>query len=162
MLGLGAVLLVACSSFEKDTSDADGGADTGAPDGGSDGARYDPRGDIACEGTVCHPPQFCCQRQSETSTCETTGCTAGEEARERCSDGRSCQSGFVCCMRLADFHVESIECEKDCATARSGGTGAFQLCGDGDANGVCPGACLAIQQLLGAKPIPDLAVRACQ
>jgi hypothetical protein len=151
-------MLLGCSlrEYERESGKTDGGS-------GVENVRYDPSGTIPCQTGPCKAPQFCCIRPTTPNTCETerARCDGEELARLRCADSTSCAQGYVCCLRLENFGVASVECEPDCTGPRAS-TGAFRLCSDGDAFGVCPGRCTDIRTILNGQTSPGLEVRACE
>jgi hypothetical protein len=163
--------LVGCSTFGSTSSEApkpDGGPPSPAVDGGTAGpiaeagaGDYNPAAEIACEQMVCHPPDFCCASTLADNVCARSGCLDTGQARLRCTSFDGCAPGLFCCLRLTNYVVQSVTCEKDCPK-RAGGDGVIQLCGDGDANKRCPGACVPITDLINGTTLPDFGARGCQ
>jgi hypothetical protein len=148
--------LVGCSTFGANSNDPPAPA---GPD-----ANYNPKAEIGCDSAgSCHPPQFCCWREFGKNTCEESGCLESDNARLRCSDFSACAPGLFCCLRLDNSYVRQVTCEKECPK-QQGGSGVFQLCGDGDANtsGRCSGACVPLRQLVGGGIFPSIVLRGCE
>jgi hypothetical protein len=152
----------ACTSFDS-ASDAPGGGVTGAS------TPYAPDASVSCaeaEGGACAQPSFCCVTSLSENYCATSGCDDTNDAtRVTCRDDTACGQGYVCCVRVDDFHAAATTCEKSCVQLDGGGgngQGVFHVCGALGGAGCDGGTCGALEgEPIGGKVHPDPHLNVC-
>jgi hypothetical protein len=109
-----------------------------------------------CNGSACTAPSFCCAHEDDDSElCIADGCRASGEAAIRCDSNTDCETGEVCCIRVANYHVLEISCSRACI-----GEEAYHLCEKASVCGDQP--CQSMQTILDGKIYPALNLSACR
>jgi hypothetical protein len=142
---------------------SEGGAEPDAPSGGpyATGAR------VTCdlvEGGACTTPSFCCISSSVADFCTTSGCDTRDTSKLACRDDTACAPGYVCCVQVDKFHVNTASCEKSCDVARDAGNGngEFHACGAGGKAACDGGSCISLQSATQSDIQPDPELNVCR